>query len=595
MNISFIDLHNFRKLEECRIEFSKDTTVFVGANNSGKTSAMDALGKFLADKGNRPFIFNDILISRRTRINEIGCEWLKEDAKVPEDLSEWSNISPALDLWLNVENNEIQYVAHIIPTLKWKGGLIGIRFVFQPADINRLFLSYRQAYMDARDTESANNKEKLVNKLWPKDLCDFLEKDISKHFSMKAYILDPTKFNGKTPQNTIDLIECLTNDPLKGLIKIDMIPAQRGFSDVETKNSKEERVGGSLSTQLRSYYDKHLDPEKSPTSEDLDTLIAMENATIVFNDNLKIKFKRAINELEELGYPGISDPKITISTKVSATETLNHEAAVKYSLNKDDDSELSLPEKYNGLGYQNLISIVFQLMRFRDDWVQEGKAKKREEKDEKTIAPIHMVLLEEPEAHLHVQVQQVLIRKAYSVLRKHNFLKEHPSFTTQLVVSTHSSHIAKECSFSNLRYFKRLAATSENKVGTSKVVNLSEIFGFGDATDKFVTRYLQTTHCDVFFADAVIIIEGTAEEMLLPHFIKNKFPELNQRYVTVLRINGKHSHRLDPLLKKLAIPTLVVSDLDSGVGVGRHNKVPAKRQDSQVCTNYAVYSWIMKE
>lgn len=46
MNISSVCIQNFRKLYQCHIDFSNDTTLFVGANNSGKTSAMDALGKF---------------------------------------------------------------------------------------------------------------------------------------------------------------------------------------------------------------------------------------------------------------------------------------------------------------------------------------------------------------------------------------------------------------------------------------------------------------------------------------------------------------------------------------------------------------------
>ena len=54
MNISSIYIQNFRKLWRCEIGFSNQTTVFVGANNSGKTSAMDALGKFLAG---RSFVF----------------------------------------------------------------------------------------------------------------------------------------------------------------------------------------------------------------------------------------------------------------------------------------------------------------------------------------------------------------------------------------------------------------------------------------------------------------------------------------------------------------------------------------------------------
>lgn len=70
--------------------------------------------------------------------------------------------------------------------------------------------------------------------------------------------------------------------------------------------------------------------------------------------NLAIKFAPATKELEELGYPGVADPKITIVTKMTTGEALKHDAAVQYALSKNDDT-LKLPEKYNGLGYQNLI------------------------------------------------------------------------------------------------------------------------------------------------------------------------------------------------------------------------------------------------
>ena len=136
------------------------------------------------------------------------------------------------------------------------------------------------------------------------------------------------------------------------------------------------------------------------------------------------------------------------------------------------------------------------------------------------------MIIEEPEAHLHVQVQQVFIRKAYDVLTNHKFIKENENFATQLVISTHSSHVARETNFADLRYFKRLSEGSESTIATSKVINLSDVFVKEDETDKFVTRYLQSTHCDLFFADAVILVEGSAENMLLPHFIRNKYPKL---------------------------------------------------------------------
>jgi len=90
-----------------------------------------------------------------------------------------------------------------------------------------------------------------------------------------------------------------------------------------------------------------------------------------------------------------------------------------------------------------------------------------------------------------MQVQQVFIRQAYKVLTNHVFLKKYPDFATQLIISTHSSHIARESDFADLRYFKRLPEKADCNIATSKVINLSDVFGKEDKTSKFVTRYLQ--------------------------------------------------------------------------------------------------------
>ena len=78
MRISSIYIQNFKKIYRCKIDFSKNTTLFVGANNSGKTSAMEALGKFLAG---RSFVFNDFTISNRELINQIGAQWEAPDCE----------------------------------------------------------------------------------------------------------------------------------------------------------------------------------------------------------------------------------------------------------------------------------------------------------------------------------------------------------------------------------------------------------------------------------------------------------------------------------------------------------------------------------
>ena len=143
MRISSIYIQNFKKLYRCKIDFSKDTTLFVGANNSGKTSAMDALGKFLAG---RPFVFNDFTISNRELINKIGAQWEILDCEKPESISNWSNLLPAMDVWLDVALQDIHHVVSIIPTLDWRGGLLGVRLLFQPQKIETLFTEYADGH-----------------------------------------------------------------------------------------------------------------------------------------------------------------------------------------------------------------------------------------------------------------------------------------------------------------------------------------------------------------------------------------------------------------------------------------------------------------
>lgn len=302
--------------------------------------------------------------------------------------------------------------------------------------------------------------------------------------------------------------------------------------------------------------------------------------------------------MKELNYPGVTDPVLKIATRILPTDGLKHSAAVQYEVSSDADCESGksyrLPEEYNGLGYQNLISMVFGLMGFRDAWMRVGKAGKAVQptaKKKHSPPPLHLVLVEEPEAHLHVQVQQVFVRKAYKVLRNHKDLGDNPLLTTQLVVSTHSGHVAHETAYSCLRYFRRLPAEGIGQVPTTAVINLSSVFGDDDKTDKFVARYLRTTHCDLFFADAAIFVEGTAERILIPHFVREHYRDLHCCFVTLLEVGGSHAHRLRPLIEHLGLTTLIVTDIDSVDSSANHKAVAPKRDVNQLTGNDTLTKW----
>ncbi|MCW3091751.1 MAG: putative ATP-dependent endonuclease of the family [Ferruginibacter sp.] len=585
MKIEFVNIQNFRRLKDCKIDFSEKETVFVGANNSGKTTAMDAMILFF--KARNKFTSRDFTLSNWKEINSIGNSWIDETDKNNLDLSidKWEDNIPTLDIWLKVNQDEIHYVNHLIPTLDWDGGSLGVRLRFEPHDMNEL---YKEFYLDFSNSKSVveRSKKKEDNfKLWPKNLWDFLEKKINNFFVVKTYLLNPALRD--TPQKLTQNNIPIEGDAFNGLIKVDIINAQRGFSDVNSDGSETGSNLKNLSSQLRSYYDKHLNPSVNPTDDDIEALKAIQSAKEIFDKNLKDSFKLSLDELKFLNYPGLGSPNINLSSKFDTVETLNHDSSVQYYLN-EDDNELSLPEKYNGLGYQNLISMIFKLIRFRDEWMQIGKSFKNDNKesDKKGFEPLHLVLIEEPEAHLHAQVQQVFIKEAYKVLRNNEILKN-GKFTTQLIISTHSNHIAHEINFTSLRYFKRKKAAS-GIISTSTVVNLSETFGIDNETTRFAIRYLKTTHCDLFFADAVIIVEGPAERMLIPYFIKHH-TKLTSCYISILEIGGSHAHTLKPLIENLEIITLVITDLDS---ISGKTKIQPEKSKGYNTGNDTLKKWI---
>lgn len=589
MRIDFTDVQNFRRLKNCRIFFSDKETVFVGPNNSGKTTAMDALIAFFKTK---KFTTRDFTLSNWKYLNAICEEWLNENdaAKIDLKIDKWEEHLPTLDLWLSVKPTEVHYVSHLIPTLSWAGGFLGIRLRFEPDDMSALYKEFYSICNNARKISATKTKGTTGFSLWPKDLWDFLEKRLHEFFTIKAYLLDPADKAApqKLPANSLPL----DMDALKGLIKVDIINAQRGFTDVNTEGGETTGAQKNLSNQLRSYYEKHLNPELNTTEKDVEALRAMEDAKKLFEENLKESFKSAIGELEGLNYPGFGNPAITLASNINTAESLKHDSSVRYSLG-DEGTELNLPEKYNGLGYQNLISMIFKLIRFRDEWMQVGKSYKPNSSasDAPEFEPLHLVLIEEPEAHLHAQVQQVFIREAYRVLRNNKNLSD-DKFITQLIISTHSNHIAHEIDFTSLRYFKREQVAGQS-IGTSKVINLSTTFGNTNDTTKFAIRYLRTTHCDLFFADAVVLVEGPAERMLVPYFIKHH-TNLNNAYISILEIGGSHAHTLQPLIEDLGIITLIITDLDSVNPSAHNSKVQPDKSKGYKTGNDTLKKWLPK-
>ncbi|ETX11346.1 hypothetical protein MUS1_11145 [Marinomonas ushuaiensis DSM 15871] len=560
MKITSFILKNYRRLVDVTLVLDDKKTVLVGANNSGKTSCISALHTFLKSPDNLKI--RDISKQNWKEIQNLGKKTESEfptSEEMHERADDLAKLLPSLDIDITADVSDAYKVRDILPDLEWRGGTLSVRIAYEAVDISKLF----RDFIDAKNVVSGHNAK--VN-LWPKDLCDYLEKgqNLSKYIRQKHYIL-----SRKQAPNASDILQPLKSDALKKLIRVDVISEQRGLGaedNTEQKGPYSEKQR--LNKLLREYYDRILNPEDFPEEKDLKVLGQQQELEEGFTNRLNEQFKDPFEELKNMGYPGIGgNPTVEIAAKISGTDALQKSSSVRYRFDKDEEE--FLPESYLGLGYQNLIYLTFRLLEFRDKWMRVGKSALIEGKLEEMIEPIHLVLLEEPEVNLHAQVQQVFVSKAYSTLRNHPNLCDKstkidkPDYQTQLLISTHSSHIINNIDFKDLRYFKRNNANESILMDHTFIANMSELFSKPKEALLFVRKHLKLTHCDIFFADGIIFVEGQAERLLVPEFITQNFSGLTNKYISMLEVSGAHTHKYKELVEKLGIVTLVMTDIDS--------------------------------
>ncbi|AYH08198.1 ATP-dependent endonuclease [Pectobacterium parmentieri] len=598
IRLACVEVCNFRRLACTRLDLDEGTTILVGANNSGKTSLLTVLRNFLGDSpGFRPY---DLSLSQWAKLRELSKAWesLTEDPTTDtKDTQIWEvqlrtllNCMPFADLWFNAKEGAYSYVAPYITSLKWEGGPVGVRVRLEPVsntdDLRKMAWSYREARFPVKDLPQEGHA-------WPVDIIDYWLRNPSDLRRIASYRLDPKKgplapTAAALPQNLPLKSSPVDLSHLRKLVRVDFVSAQRGLGSEEDEARTESPSSrpGMFSSQLLKFARQHLNVSTSAPVQDEALVTAIAKAQADLDELIYEALKPAMEDVEILGYPGLHDPQqFHFRTRIQTADLLAHSTAVQYRIDKTAVDE-SLPEHSIGLGYQNLQSLSFMLVSFRAARLNPPQG---------APAAVHLVLVEEPEAHLHVQVQRNFSSNALGLIRPKEAI--HSKLRSQLLISTHSSHLAHGDSFTRLRYVKRLAGKSEGVKPSTEVVNLGDAFGNDLETRTFAERYFQVQHTDLLFADAAIFVEGSAERMLIPLFIERDFPKLAKKYVSFVDIGGSHAHRLRPLIERLGIPTAVITDLDPVIPIksasGRivRSAVHIAGQADLECGNDTLTSW----
>lgn len=222
-------------------------------------------------------------------------------------------------------------------------------------------------------------------------------------------------------------------------------------------------------------------------------------------------------------------PQLAQALEIGLSASDFHRLASRLSLSVD-----TFEIEQNGLGFNNLIFMAVVLSELAKN----------------PDASYRSLIVEEPEAHLHPQLQAILLRYLESV---QTTAGEKP---VQIFVTSHSPNFASIADLDSLTCLVDAGPTIETFS--------PRYIAFGIGKREKLRRYLDVTRAELFFARRVIFVEGAAELMLTSVLAEKVGFKLREHAVSLISVEGLNFDSFLPLFgeKALKIPVAVITDAD---------------------------------
>lgn len=552
MKIESILISNFRLLKDFKLDLEDTLSLVLGKNNTGKTSILTCLEKFINSSSDK----------NKIKAEDFNLDYKKEIEHLItapnqiEDIDEYNKTIYGIKLRLVLSYHEKDNTSTIFDLM----------MDLEP-EHNKIVLGYEYTlhfndYEDMRKEYKSflnNEKEKVASKknYVAKTFEYFFKTNQDKFFKIRWKSIDYDYSNNLIIESNFnDLEKSKLKNNLKDIINFKYIDAKRGVTNKDNEKT--------LSTQTSEIYERS---EKNDTDEEK---IKEFNDAIEETDEKLGKvyeglFSETIDTVKEFGGIKKEESIIKIISTLQHKELLKGNTTVVYNHNETD-----FPEQYNGLGYMNLISMIFQIKILVSEF-----ARKKEENP----ASINLLLIEEPEAHTHPQMQYVFIQNITKLLNNGIIKKDKDGKTLkpqpfQYIISTHSSHIVANChDFNTIKYLKK---ESINDVIAKNLKDLEKEYNSegeeGKKNYRFLKQYLTLNRAELFFADKAIFIEGDTERILLPAMmqkidndktlqVENELKLLSQN-ISIVEV-GAHSQIFEKFIDFIGVKSLIITDIDS--------------------------------